>query len=71
VHGRPREDADRDAVSAAAKASTAIVNGAAGVGVQPGDSVVAVVGFTVVGGRIVEMDVVSDPAKLRGVRLEG
>jgi hypothetical protein len=59
------------AVSAAAKASTTIVDGATGVVVQPGDSVVAVVGFTVVGGRIVEMDLVSDPAKLRGVRLAG
>jgi len=48
-------------------ARPAIVNGAAGVVVQPGGRVVAVVGFTVTGGRIVEIDLITDPAKLRSV----
>jgi RNA polymerase sigma factor (sigma-70 family) len=45
-------------------ARPAIVNGAAGVIVAPGRKPIAVVGFTVVGGRIVEIDVIADPAKL-------
>ena len=42
----------------------AIVNGAAGLVVAPGPRVFAVVGFTVVNGRIAEIDVVADRAKL-------
>ena len=45
-------------------ARPAIVNGNAGVIVVPHEKPVAVVGFTVVGGRIAEIDVVADPAKL-------
>ena len=52
-------------------ARPAIVNGAAGVVVQPGGRVVAVVGFTVTGGRIAEIDLVTDPEKLRSVRPVG
>jgi RNA polymerase sigma factor (sigma-70 family) len=52
-------------------ARPAIVNGAAGAIVQPGRRVVAVVGFTVVGGCIVELDLISDPDKLRGAQLDG
>jgi RNA polymerase sigma-70 factor (ECF subfamily) len=45
----------------------AIVNGAAGVVVGPPGSPIAVVGLTVVDGRIVEIDVITDREKLRGV----
>jgi hypothetical protein len=45
----------------------AIVNGAAGVIVMPGDRPIAVVGFTVSGGRIAEIDVIANPDKLRAV----
>ena len=45
----------------------AIVNGGAGVIVMPGDRPVAVVGFTIVGGRIAEIDVIANPDKLRTV----
>ena len=48
-------------------ARPAIVNGNAGVIVIPREKPVAVVGFTVVGGRIAEIDVVADPAKLRAL----
>src|SRR5256885_1178606 len=46
-------------------ARPAIVNGAAGVIVVPGERPTAVVGFTISGGRIAEIDVIADPAKLR------
>jgi hypothetical protein len=45
-------------------ARPAIVNGNAGVIVVPGTKPIAVVGFTVEDGRIVEIDVVANPAKL-------
>ena len=45
-------------------ARPAIVNGAAGVIVVPHDKPIAVVGFVVVRGRITEIDLVADPAKL-------
>jgi RNA polymerase sigma factor (sigma-70 family) len=48
-------------------ARPAIVNGNAGAIVVPGEKPIAVVSFSVVGGRIVEIDLVADPAKLRGV----
>jgi hypothetical protein len=48
-------------------ARPAIVNGNAGVIVVPGKKPIAVVSFSVVGGRIVEIDLVADPAKLRGL----
>jgi RNA polymerase sigma-70 factor (ECF subfamily) len=49
-------------------ARPAIVNGAAGLVVLPGEKVFAVVGFTVARGRVVELDLIADPAKLRGIR---
>jgi len=49
----------------------AIVNGGAGVIVMPGKRPFAVVGFTVVGGRIAEIDVIANPAKLRTVEVHG
>ncbi|HYX88601.1 MAG TPA: RNA polymerase sigma factor SigJ [Gaiellaceae bacterium] len=51
-------------------ARPAIVNGAAGVVVAPGRKPIAVVGFTVAAGRIAEIDVIADPAKLRGLGAE-
>jgi RNA polymerase sigma factor (sigma-70 family) len=50
-------------------ARPAIVNGNAGVVVVPRKRPVAVVGFVVAEGRIAEIDVIADPAKLR--RLSG
>jgi RNA polymerase sigma factor (sigma-70 family) len=43
----------------------AIVNGAAGLVVMPGSRPVAVIGFTVANGRILEVDLVADPRKVR------
>jgi RNA polymerase sigma-70 factor, ECF subfamily len=48
-------------------ARPAIVNGNAGVIVVPGNRPIAVVSFSVAGSRIVEIDLVADPAKLRGL----
>src|SRR5881398_2295264 len=48
-------------------ARPAIVNGNAGVIVIPHEKPVAVVGFVVADGRIAEIDVVADPAKLGGL----
>jgi len=48
-------------------ARPAIVNGAAGLVVVIGGRVRSVVGFTVAGGRVVEIDVVANPDKLRGL----
>ena len=48
-------------------ARPAVVNGAAGLVIVPGDRAFAVVGFTVSGGRILEIDLVADPEKLRRV----
>jgi len=48
-------------------ARPAIVNGNAGVIVVPGQKPIAVVSFSVADGRIVEIDLVADPAKLRGI----
>jgi RNA polymerase sigma factor (sigma-70 family) len=45
-------------------AQPALVNGAAGVVVATHGRPLAVVGFTVAGGRIVEIDVLADPARL-------
>ena len=48
-------------------ARPAIVNGNAGVIVVPGKKPIAVVSFSVADGRIVEIHLVADPAKLRGL----
>ena len=56
--------------SFAPHARPAVVNGSAGAIVVIGGSVRSVVGFTVAGGRIVSIDVVADPAKLRGLAIE-
>jgi RNA polymerase sigma factor (sigma-70 family) len=46
----------------------AIVNGAAGLVVVPGARPIGVVGFTIAKGRIVEIDLIADPQKLRRYR---
>jgi RNA polymerase sigma-70 factor (ECF subfamily) len=46
-------------------ARPAIVNGAAGLVIVPARRPVAVIGFTVAEGRIVEIDLIADPEKLR------
>jgi RNA polymerase sigma-70 factor (ECF subfamily) len=48
-------------------ARPALVNGAAGAVVVARGKLISVVAFTVVDGRIAEIDVVNDPAKLHGV----
>ncbi len=48
-------------------ARPAIVNGAAGAIVMPGRRPVAVIGISVVDGRIVEIDVIANPDRLHGV----
>ena len=50
-------------------ARPATVNGAAGVVVMRGNRPFAAVGFTVTGGRIVEIDVVADPDKLHALEV--
>src|SRR5918992_573930 len=50
-------------------ARPALVNGAPGVVVLPGGRPFAVMGFMVAGGRIVELDILSDPARLRELDL--
>jgi RNA polymerase sigma factor (sigma-70 family) len=47
----------------------ALVNGAAGAVVTPRGKPFSVMGFTVVGGRIVEIDAITDPARLRALDL--
>jgi RNA polymerase sigma-70 factor (ECF subfamily) len=42
----------------------ALVNGAAGVVVAPEGRAVSVMGFTVRGGKIVEIDAIADPERL-------
>lgn len=53
----------------AAIARQAIVNGGAGIVAARGGRVLGVAGMTIADGRIVEIDLVTDPAKLRGVTL--
>jgi RNA polymerase sigma-70 factor (ECF subfamily) len=47
----------------------AIVNGRPGAFVKLPDRIVAVVAFTIKNGRVVEMDLLADPVKLRNVRV--
>jgi hypothetical protein len=51
-------------------ARPALVNGGAGAVVVIGGTVRAVVAFTVSGGRIVGIDIIADPDKLRRVNIE-
>jgi hypothetical protein len=50
-------------------ARTALVNGAAGLVVAPHGQPFSVLGFTVSGGRIVEIDILADPERLRRLDL--
>ena len=50
-------------------AQPALVNGAAGVVTAPGGKPYAVMGFTVARGKIVEIDILADPARLRQLDL--
>ena len=43
------------------------MNGAAGLIVVPRDRPIAVLGFTIAAGRIVELDLIADPDKLKKV----
>jgi len=54
----------------APQARPARVNGAAGFVVGPEHKPFAVIGFTVVEGRILEIDLIIDPDKLRGLALQ-
>jgi RNA polymerase sigma-70 factor (ECF subfamily) len=51
-------------------AHPALVNGAAGVVITVEGRPVAVMGFTVADGRIVEIDALNDPARLAALDLE-
>jgi RNA polymerase sigma factor (sigma-70 family) len=68
---RGAEDVARQVLSRGAAfaphARPAIVNGAAGLVVMPGGAPIAVIGFTVARGRILEIDLVANPEKLRGL----
>jgi RNA polymerase sigma-70 factor (ECF subfamily) len=46
-----------------------LVNGAAGVVVMVGERPFSVMGFTVVGGKIVEINTIADPERLRALDL--
>ena len=52
-------------------ARPALVNGAVGAVVAPDGHPFAVIGFTVTNGRIVEIDILSDPLRLSGLELSG
>jgi RNA polymerase sigma-70 factor (ECF subfamily) len=56
IFGRPGVDAE-----------PAVVNGAAGVVITAGGQPVVVMGFTVAGGKIVEIDAMGDPERLPGI----
>ena len=53
----------------ASSARPALVNGAAGVVVAPGGSPFSVMGFTVSGGKIAEIYILANPARLRRLDL--
>jgi RNA polymerase sigma-70 factor (ECF subfamily) len=50
-------------------AQPALVNGAAGIVAAPGGRLAAVLGFTIRGGKIVEIDILADPERLRRLDL--
>jgi len=51
-------------------ARPAVVNGSAGAVVVSGGTLLSVVGFTVAAGRIVAIDIVADPDRLRSLTIE-
>jgi RNA polymerase sigma factor (sigma-70 family) len=62
-------DGTIEIASSSAPKRPVLVNGAAGVVVTLGSQVIAVMGFTVSGGRIMEIDAVIDPERLGGFEL--
>jgi hypothetical protein len=50
-------------------AKPALVNGAAGIVTAPGGQPMAVLGFTIMNGKIVEIDILADPERLRRLDL--
>jgi len=60
----------RTAPQFVAHARPAVVNGAAGLVFATSEEPISVLSFTVTGGRIVELDMVSDPAKLRHLTIQ-
>jgi RNA polymerase sigma factor (sigma-70 family) len=67
-HGAPAV-ARRAAKGRARAARPALVNGAVGVVVAPRGRLLMVLGFTISGGKIVEIDVIADPERLRQLDL--
>ncbi|HEX2034241.1 MAG TPA: sigma factor-like helix-turn-helix DNA-binding protein, partial [Chloroflexota bacterium] len=60
----------RSAVAGGARAARpALVDGAVGVVIAPHGRLIMVLRFTFTGGKIVEIDAVADPARLRGIDL--
>ena len=59
----------RVAKGRARAARPALVNGAVGVVVAPRGRLLIVLGFTIRGGKIVEIDAIADPARLRQLDL--
>ncbi|MGH3293889.1 MAG: sigma factor, partial [Trebonia sp.] len=57
--------------SFAASCHPALVNGAAGVVVRPGSTIIAVAAVTVIDERITEIDLIIDPAKLARLNIHG
>jgi RNA polymerase sigma-70 factor, ECF subfamily len=68
VHGAPAV-ARRAAKGRARAARPALVNGAVGVVVAPRGRLLMVLGFTIRGGKIVEIDAIADPERLRQLDL--
>jgi RNA polymerase sigma factor (sigma-70 family) len=70
VHGaRAVAEQARSFASLAAFAKPALVNGAAGFVVAPRGRPFSVAGFTIAGGKIVEIDLLADPERLRDLDL--
>ena len=61
--------ANRAAKGGARAARPALVNGAVGVVVAPRGRLLMVLGFTIVHGKIVEIDAIADPERLRQLDL--
>ena len=68
IHGEPAV-ARRELKGGARAAQPALVNGAAGVVVAPRGRLLMVLDFTIRDTRIVEIDVIADPARLRQLDL--
>jgi RNA polymerase sigma-70 factor (ECF subfamily) len=68
VHGAPAVAAGAMQFAALARSGRpALVNGAAGLVAAPEGRPFSVLGFTIAGGLIVEIDVLADPERLRAI----